>query len=179
MSPDEIISFVKARRINELLELHGAVIEELRERNVVRSANGPVGDYAEFLFAKAFGWTLVNNSQKGYDAVDEGGQTYQIKSRRITPHNKSRQLSSLRKLPEKHFDFLAGILFNADYSIYRAVIIPHEIIEPRSRFSTHTNGWIFRLEDDVWSVPTAKDVTPQLRAAAAGLEDGATRPPLG
>lgn len=179
MSPDEIIGFVKARKVNELLELHGAVIEELRERKIVRSANGPIGDYAEFLFAKAFGWTLVNNSKKGYDAVDENDRTYQIKSRRITPHNKSRQLSSLRKLPEKHFDFLAGILFNVDYSVYRAIIVPHKLIEPRSRFHTHTNGWIFRLEDDVWSLPTAKDVTPHLKAAAAALADLATSQPLG
>lgn len=179
MTPDEITSFVKARRINELLELHGAVIEELRERKIVRSGNGPVGDYAEFLFAKAFGWTLVNNSKKGYDAIDESKLKYQIKSRRITRHNKSRQLSSLRKLQEKHFDFLAGILFSEDYTVYRAVIIPHGIIEPRSRFSTYTNGWIFRLEDDVWSVPTARDVTAQLKSAAVKLDDGTTGLPLG
>ena len=106
MSPDEISAFVRARKVNELLELAGAIIEELRVRKIVRSSNGPVGDYAEFLFAKAFAWELVNNSQKGYDAKDTNGQSYQIKSRRITSHNASRQLSPLRRLPEKSFRFL-------------------------------------------------------------------------
>jgi hypothetical protein len=169
MSPDEILAFVHARKVNELLEIHSAILEELRERKIVRSSNGPVGDYAEFLFAKAFAWELVNNSQKGYDAKDTDGQSYQIKSRRITLHNGSRQLSPLRRLPEKSFDFLAGVLFNADYSIYRAVILPHSVIEPRCRFSKHTNGWLFKLEDNVWQMPDARDVTPQLKSAAAAL----------
>ena len=47
-----------------------AILEELRLRKIERSSNGPVGDYAEYLFAKAFEWELVGNSQKGYDAKD-------------------------------------------------------------------------------------------------------------
>jgi len=170
MSPDEILAFVRARKVNELLELHGAILEVLRERNIVRSSNAPVGDYAEYLFAKAFGWELVGNSQKGYDAKDAtNGQSYQIKSRRITAHNASRQLSALRRLPDKSFDFLAGVLFNADYSVYRAVILPHSVIEPCCRVSKHINGWLFMLEDAVWKMPEARDVTPQLKSAAAAL----------
>ena len=169
MSPDEISAFARARKVNELLELHGAIIEELRLRKIVRSSNGPIGDYAEYLFAKAFDWELVGNAQKGYDAKDKNGQSYQIKSRRITPHNGSRQLSPLRSLPEKGFTFLAGVLFNADYSIYRAVILPHVVIEPRCRFSKTVNGWLFKLGDDVWQMPEARDVTPELKSAAAAL----------
>src|SRR5271165_5795692 len=171
MSPDEILAFVRARKVYELLELHGAILEELRLRRIVRSSNGIIGDYAEYLFARAFGWELVGNSQigYGYDARDADGHSYQIKSRRITPHNESRQLSPLRGLPEKGFDFLAGVLFNVDCSIYRGVILPHSVIEPRCRFSKHTDGWLFRLEDDVWQMPEARDVTLELKSAAAAL----------
>jgi hypothetical protein len=164
---DDIFALVRAAKVSTLLELHATILEVLRERNIVRSSNAPLGDYAELLFSKAFSWTLQNNSASGHDAVDGAGLRYQIKSRRITPHNSSRQLSFIRRLPERTFDFLAGALFNTHYSIYRAAIVPHVLLEPRSRFSKHTNGWLFKLEDDVWTMQGVRDVTDELRAAAA------------
>jgi hypothetical protein len=175
MSPDEISVLVRPLKVTELLQLHGAILEELRERKIVRSSNGPAGDYAELLFSQAFSWVLESNSASGHDAMDGAGQRYQIKSRRITPHNRSRQLSFIRRLPDKTFDFLAGVLFNADYSIYRAVIVPHSIIEPRCRFSKHANGWLFKLEDGVWAIPEARDVTDELKAAAVTLDGAVSR----
>jgi hypothetical protein len=34
----------------ELLVMHAAISEELRRRNITRSSNNPVGDFAEHLF---------------------------------------------------------------------------------------------------------------------------------
>ena len=42
----------------------------------------------------------------GYDAVDAAGCRYQIKARRLTPQNKSRQLGVVRKLEQTEFDYL-------------------------------------------------------------------------
>ena len=91
------------------------------------------------------------------------------KVRRITAHNVSRQLSFIRRLPDKTFDFLAGVLFNADYSVLRAAIVPHALLEPRCRFSKHANGWLFKLEEGVWSLPDVRDVTNEVKAAAAQI----------
>jgi hypothetical protein len=163
-------TLVKQAKVKELLELHAAILEELRERNIVRSSNQPLGDYAELLFSRAFNWTLENNSSSGHDATDDAtGLRYQIKGRRITAHNRSRQLSFIRRLPDKKFDFLAGVLFNADYSVRRAAIVPHALLEPRCRFSKHANGWLFKLEEGVWLLPDVRDVTNELKAAAAQL----------
>jgi hypothetical protein len=152
---------------SQLLRLHGLILAELRERKVVRSSNSPGGDYAEFLFARSFGWTLNGNSSSGYDATDRSGTRFQIKCRRLTKHNSSRQLSALRRLLEKQFDFLAGVLFNEDYSVFRAAIVPHELlVAPRVRFSSHVNAHLFRLHDDVWKLRGVEDVTDQLRDAA-------------
>jgi hypothetical protein len=169
ISSDDVLAFVRTAKVNTLLELHANILEVLRDRKIVRSSNAPLGDYAELLFSRAFSWTLQNNSASGHDATDDAGLRYQIKSRRITPHNRSRQLSFIRRLPDRTFDFLAGALFNADYSIYRAAIVPHSLLEPRSRFSKHANGWLFKLEDDVWTMPEVRDVTDELRDAAATL----------
>lgn len=64
--------------VSSLLELHVDLLVELRRRAVVRSANNPTGDYGELLFARAFGWTLNNNSSADADALDADGVRYQI-----------------------------------------------------------------------------------------------------
>ena len=76
------------------------------------------------MFARAFGWKLQNNSSSGYDATDANGIRYQIKCRRITPRNPSRQLSFIRNLPDIPFDILAGVLLNENFKVLRAVLVP-------------------------------------------------------
>ena len=78
----------------ELLRLHAAIGEELRERGIVRSSNNPVGDFAEYLFCKAFGWSPADNSNKGSDALCNNGKLYQIKSRRPTRHKPQKVISA-------------------------------------------------------------------------------------
>jgi hypothetical protein len=58
--------------VSELLAGYGAIMGELRRREIVRSSDGPVSDYAELLFCKAFGWKRWNNSAAGYYAKDRG-----------------------------------------------------------------------------------------------------------
>jgi hypothetical protein len=120
--------------VPELLLLHTEVGEELRKRGVLRSANNPTGDLSEYLFCKAFGWTQAGNSHANVDAVGSDGARYQIKGRRITRYNNSRQLSALRDLQGRHFDFIAGVLFNEDYTILRAALIPHAVGLERAKF---------------------------------------------
>lgn len=149
----------------DLLALHAKVSEELRERGIVRSSNNPTGDLAEYLFCRAFGWTQAGNSHPSADATGPDGTTlYQIKGRRWTRHNKSRQLGALRGLPDGGFHFLAAILFSPDYSVDRAAIIPHALVLKHSTRVEHTNSWKFLLRDAVWTWPEVKDVTPELRA---------------
>ncbi len=169
MSAADNAARVHAMSVAELLALHANILDELRERDIVRSANGPAGDYAELLFARALSWTRTNNSAAGHDATDAAGVRYQVKSRRLTPRNPSRRLSFIRRLPEKHFDQLAGVLFNADFTVYRAALVPHMLLESRSRFSKHVNGWVFGLDDAVWTLSGVHDVTSELRAAAGLL----------
>ena len=151
---------------HELLALHAKVSEELRERSVVRSSNNPVGDYAEYLFCKAYGWKQENNSASSFDAVDrKTNMKYQIKSRKLTDQNKSRQMSALRNLDTQGFNYLAGVLFDKNYNVYRAALIPHQIVFQFSNYVTYTNSWRFILHDSVWNEEGVADVTDQLRSA--------------
>ncbi|MGQ4807204.1 hypothetical protein NKDENANG_00548 [Candidatus Entotheonellaceae bacterium PAL068K] len=133
----------------ELLRVHVIVMDELRERKILRSANNPAGDLAEHIFSQAFGWQLVSASEKGFDAQDSKGRTYQIKARRPNRQGaESRQLSAIRSFG---FDFLAGVLFDHFYKIDRAAIIPVDIVKRRARWQNHTNSHPFFLQDDVWA----------------------------
>jgi hypothetical protein len=150
----------------DLLRLHAGISEELRQRGIVRSSNNPVGDLAEYLFCRAFGWTQAANSNRSADAACAKGTIYQIKGRRNTRHNESRELGALRALPDGGFDFLAGVIFAADYSILRAAIIPHGLVLANSAYVDRTNAWKFILRDAVWGWPGVSDVTSELRAVS-------------
>jgi hypothetical protein len=148
----------------ELLRLHAAVAEELRARKITRNSNNPTGDLAEYLLCKAFQWTRAGNSHPNIDATGADGVRYQIKGRRRTRHNKSRQLGAIRDLPGRHFDFLAGVLFSEDYEVFRAAIIPYTVVEMRATFVPHTNSHKFMLHDEVWNAEGVRDVTAELNA---------------
>jgi len=154
----------------ELLNLHADALEELRRRGTIRSSNNPVGDYAETLFCRAFGWEQAPNSEKDADAIGGDGVRSQIKGRRLTRHNGSRQLGALRRLPEKNFDVLAGVLFKEDFSVLRAALVPHAVVAERASYVEATNSWRLLLKDDIWNCSGVVDVTTEI-AAAAGNEN--------
>lgn len=160
---------IESLTVRELLSLHAAINTELRRREILRSANGPSGDYAELLFARAFGWKLQNKSASGFDAVDGSGIRYQIKCRRITAQNPSRQLSFMRKLDTRPYDVLAAVLLDEDFRVTRAALVPVEVVVQAAKFVSHVNAWRFILRDPVWSIQGVSDVTGELKAAESTI----------
>ena len=149
-----------------LLRLFAETLEELRRRGLVRSSNNPVADYAEKIAAHALGLRLIGKSGSGHDGVDASGNRYQIKGRRVTAHNVSRQLSFMRNLEGKPFDYLVGILFDAQFNVLRACVVPFEVVQARAAFSKHVNAHRLLLRDDVWGVVGVRDVTAEMTQAA-------------
>lgn len=155
--------------VPQLLITHVGVLEELRRREIVRTSNGPGGDYAELLFCRAMQWFPMRNSSSGYDARDDNGLRYQIKGRRLTQFNTSRQLGGIRNLEKRPFDVLAGVLFERDYGVKRAALIPFSVVEQLVRRSNHTNSWRLHLREEVWNIAGVTDVTEVIRAQASFL----------
>lgn len=151
--------------VSELLALYAHIGENLRSRDIVRSANNPTGDLAEYLFCTAFGWEQAPNSERGFDATGEDGTRYQIKGRRVHRRNKSRQLSAIRNLSSRPFDVLAGVIFDDDFRITRAALVPFDVVENRVTYVAHTNSSKFMLRDEVWEDDGVEDVTDQLISA--------------
>jgi hypothetical protein len=157
---------LRALAVKELLVLGVDANVELRRRGIVRTENNPIGDFAEYLFCRAFSWKPVDsNAEKEIDAIGPDQTRYQIKARRLAGNAGDRQLSALRKLPEKRFDKLAAVLFDPRFGIARAAIIPHALVLANATLQGHTNSWRFILRDDVWSWRGVDDVTTALREA--------------
>lgn len=151
----------------ELLARHVAIMDELRSRGVLRTENNPTGDLSEYLFCRAFGWEQAANSVRSYDATDSAGNRYQIKGRRLNKWSKSRQLSAIRDLDG--FDYLAGVLFDHQYTIIRAAIIPSSVVAGLANRHEHTNSFRFLLRDNVWDNTAVSDVTAKLQDIDSSL----------
>ncbi len=154
-------------RPSDLLALYARILDVLRSTRVVRSTNNPAGDYGEYLTARAFGLSLVANSAAGYDAISAEGVRYQVKTRRLTAENGSRQLGFMRGFgqTEDPFDYLVGILFGPDFTVRRAALVPVAVVRANFARVDYVNGWRFILRDAIWSSSGVDDVTDQIRAA--------------
>ena len=160
----------------ELLKHFCDTLNELRDRKLVRSTNNPAGDYAEKIVKDALHLSLAEKSNAGFDATDSRDRRYQIKGRRITPHNQSRQLSFMRELESKPFDYLVGVLFEPDFSVKRAAKIPFRIVRERARYSTHTKAHRILLVDEIWGLKGVQDVTSLVATAARQTAKESNRP---
>ena len=156
--------------IRELLQLQASAVEELRLRGVVRTANNPVGDFTEWLVATALGLTLASNSSAGYDAVSPAGVRIQIKGRRVTPKNPSRQLSAIRNLDEQDFDELVAVIFNEAFEVVEAVSIPHAQVGEYGTYREHVNAHILHVRGKLLEDPRVKSIRNELNAANNSLQ---------
>jgi len=166
---------IEVKNLNNevLLQLYGKLMEELRQRKLVRSSNNPVSDYAEKIVCEKLKLSLAGKSSKGYDAIDENtGIKYQIKARRLTSHNRSRQLGVIRNLDQNPFDYLIAVIFNESFEPIEIWQIPLETITKYARYSKHQNGHILVLTGNVLQ---DKTVTPISELTRSGTKVRETR----
>jgi hypothetical protein len=159
MTPAPPPSDLDGLSVEELLATHTAVLEELRRRQVLRSANNPTGDYTEWLVSKKLNLSLAPPSAKGYDATDSAGMRYQIKGRRISKTSGAIQLSVLRGLSDQSFDFLIAVAFNPNWSIRYALKMPYETVTQLGKFQSHVNGHIMHLRPSIFEYAAVEDIS--------------------
>ncbi|WP_231758782.1 DUF6998 domain-containing protein [Microbulbifer elongatus] len=149
-------------KIKELLKLQASVTKELQRREVVRTQNNPLGDYTEWLVANALDLELEANSKAGYDGISKSGVKIQIKGRRVTPKNKSRQLSAIRKYKERDFDELAAVIYDEEFNVIEALIIPHEVVGEYASYREHVNAHILILKGPILTDPRVRCIKQAL-----------------
>lgn len=148
-----------------LLQLHGAIIDELKKREIARTNNSPIGDYVEWLVSSELKLKLCDNSESGYDAIDSAGIRYQIKSRRFNQGESSAQLSAIRKLDQSTptFDFIIAIGLNPDFTLRYAAQIPHAVVKRITKHNDHTNSGILHLRDSLFSEAGVSEILQNLK----------------
>ena len=129
----------------ELLQTHGAVIDELLRQNVSKTRNNPIGDYTEWLVCNRMKFQMANKNQKGFDAKGQDGKRYQIKGGR--KGKGTVPFSPIRNLEQKAFHSVIAVAFNEDYSIRFAAKIPHELVKNLANFNRSVNGYVLRLNE--------------------------------
>jgi len=150
----------------ELFATYAGVLRELLRRKIVRTANAPAGDYAECLVAEAFGGQLAGNSEKSWDVVTREDRRVQVKSRVVPAPNNAgqRQLSPFRSFD---FDDLVIVLFAADYSVWRAVLLPATVAQQAATYRAHVNGHVLFATEALLTKSHSVDLTERLRAVMA------------
>lgn len=147
----------------ELLQITGKILDELSAREIVRTSNNPVSGYTEWLVSKRLGLTLCGNSEKGFNSTDKSGVKYEIKARRVTPANKSRQLSAIRDIQGEHFNFLIAVVYDKDFEVILALKIPRSVVVAKSTYVKSTNSYKLMAEDGLKDEPGVEDIAHLLR----------------
>ncbi len=146
----------------QLLRLWARVMAELRERDIVRSSNSPLGDYCELLVAAHFGVKPVGGSNPGYDLITNDGVRVQVKSRRLTSRSpRVGHFSVMHKLDEHGFDDLIAVVLNEDFSVKEAWLVPWDAAKRLGRFNNANNGHVLPYTQAFLNAPdiVACDIT--------------------
>lgn len=153
----------------DLLAGYARTLELLRGRGVLRTANAPAGDYAEWLVWRAFGGRIEPNSTKSHDITDAAGRRLQVKARLVSarPNPGQLQTSVFRSWD---FDFAVLVqLDEHDYTVSRASMVPANLFDggnANARWSDHVKGWAVFMTPALMQHAASVDVTSELRAAA-------------
>ena len=62
----------------------------------------------------------------------------------------------LSKYEEKEFDELAAVIFDEDFNIIDAVLIPHEVVGEYAKYRKHVNAHILFIKGPILSDPRVK-----------------------
>ena len=144
--------------IPELWALWREALGQLQSRGVLRSTGGPVGDYAEWLVARAFGLARQSYPNPDYDVTAPDGTRYSVKARRWGRAARPTRVH-VGRLDGDRFEYLVFVLLTDAMNVERAVRVP--IAAVRSLvLRDGVNSTVGRLLGE----PLAVDVTQELRA---------------
>ncbi len=142
--------------LRELLVAYLYAMERLRPYGIES-----IADFAEFLFASALGGERVGRGKKGHDVIVPKMGRVQVKERRLPADGRKEERLHLKNMECSSCDFLGAVIFENDFGIKKATLVPHKIVwqvilrhpdpERKVRF------------DLIAGLPGAEDMTERLR----------------
>lgn len=149
---------LKVAAPRELLVAYESILSELRSRQVVRTNDAPLGQWAEWLAREKLGGTLERNSRKGHDLVTPDERRLQVKARIVRDEKRrsERQLSVFRSFA---FNDCLVLLVKPDYTIRSATRLAADVVQAHARHRAHVNGYVLFVTDEL--LQFGKDETPR------------------
>ena len=114
----------------------------------------------ELLFCGAMGWKRGDHQGKDIDAITANNERVQIKSRRMTRDKDSDRSGAI--YDKEGFDLVAIAMFDPQFRIKRAIIIPRPIALAYLKWSSRQKGWYISLTKSFWKEARLIDVTARL-----------------
>jgi hypothetical protein len=147
------------RTTPELLGDWAAIMRALRDRDVVRTNNNPVGDIAEAIVAEHFGGERGSFSQAGWDVRTPAGERIQVKAMRMTDTTKRRNLSPIR---DRDYDSVVVVILDEDFRVTEGLKFDRAVVEELFDHRTHVNGRVITVTKNLRAHPqvTAIDLAP-------------------
>jgi hypothetical protein len=155
------VTDLAALNTSDLLRLYSGILDELRDRGVVRSRNAPAGDLAETLSCIVYGGHLAPQSEKSWDVRAADNRTIQVKCRVIAPG----QRGAFSPFRSPSFDACVFIVLDPDYRLVSAIEIPSAQVYAVAREVTWVNGVRVTSGQNLLELPGAVDLTERFAAA--------------
>jgi len=145
----------------ELLALWAQSLRELRDREVVRTFNNPIGDIAEALVALHYAGERGSFSQASWDVRTPEGELLQVKALRRTGAKTRRNLSPVRS---DGYDAVIVVIFTEDLRVDEAIRIPQPVVNELFAWREHVAGRIITVTRKLLDHPevTKLDLSDEL-----------------
>jgi len=145
----------------QLLALWARALGELRDREVVRTFNNPIGDIAEALVALHYGGERGSFSQASWDVRTRSGELLQVKALRRTKSKTRRNLSPVRS---DSYDAVIAVIFTEDLRVEQAIRIPQPVVNELFAWRDHIAGRVITLTNKLLDHPevTKIDLSDEL-----------------
>ncbi len=125
---------------DDLPRLWGEVMEEMRARGIVSSANNPIADIAERVTMDHFGGELAPRNTRGYD-LKVGRKRIQVKGIRLV----SARRTNLTPIRSKEFESVVVVVFDPVLRVTEILEISRRAAAGCWRESKHVNGYVLTL----------------------------------
>lgn len=128
---------------------YNASRQGLKKLGILRSERNVQGDYAEWLAAEILDLRLAANTvEKGFDATDREGRTYQIKARLVQSLDETTSFD-FKSMPAS-FDYLVCVFLSHTLELLGIACVPYQVV--RELGKQNENSFRFR-----WNKRTASD----------------------
>jgi len=127
----------------DIIKCYLSARDALWKLGILRSERMLQGDFAEWLVSKMFGLKLPDNTvQAGFDAEDDSGKKYQIKSR-IVPEALAHTAFDIADI-DGDFDFLICVFFTESLALRGVVQVSRDAVrelgsQTKKKFSFRWN----------------------------------------